>query len=39
MRWRVELSEQAQEQFFKFPRKVQQRIERAIDEMENNDDT
>jgi mRNA-degrading endonuclease RelE of RelBE toxin-antitoxin system len=39
MRWRVEVSREAQEQLLKFPRNVQARIERAIDELEQRDDS
>jgi len=39
MRYRVEVSDEAQKQLSKFPRKVRDRIEHAIDEMEENDDS
>ena len=39
MRWRVELSDDAQEQLSRFPRHVQERMERAIDEFEQKDDS
>jgi mRNA-degrading endonuclease RelE of RelBE toxin-antitoxin system len=33
MRYRVELSSEAQKQLFRFPRDVRERLERAIDEI------
>jgi len=39
MRFRVELSRDAQKQLSRFPRDVQERIERAIDEFEEKDDS
>ena len=39
MRWRVELSCEAEEQLLKLPRNAQARIERAIDELEERDDS
>ena len=39
MHWRVEVSRQAQEQLFKLPRNVRTRLERAIDEFEQKDDS
>jgi mRNA-degrading endonuclease RelE of RelBE toxin-antitoxin system len=39
MRYRVEVSDEAQKQLTKFPRKVRERIEHAIDEFEENDDS
>lgn len=39
MRYRVELSTEAQKQLSRFPRDVQERMERAIDEFEANDDS
>ena len=39
MRWRAELSTEAQEQIAQFPRKVRDRIERAIDDFEGKDDS
>src|SRR5580698_19666 len=39
MRYRVELSTDAQKQLFKFPRDVRERIEHAIDELEAKDDS
>jgi mRNA-degrading endonuclease RelE of RelBE toxin-antitoxin system len=39
MLFRVEVSREAERQLSKFPRKVQDRIERAIDEREENDDS
>jgi mRNA-degrading endonuclease RelE of RelBE toxin-antitoxin system len=38
MRWRAELSDDAQEQLERFPRNVRDRLERAIDEFEATDD-
>jgi len=38
MRFRVELSTEAQKQLALFPRKVRERLERAIDELEEKDD-
>jgi len=39
MRYRVEVSAEAQKQLSKFPRKVRDRIEHAIDELEEKDDS
>jgi len=39
MRYRAELSKAAEEQLTKFPRKVRDRFERAIDELEEQDDS
>jgi len=39
MRYRVELSSDAQKQLFRFPRDVRERLERAIDEFEAKDDS
>jgi len=39
MRYRVEVSDEAQKQLSKFPRKVRDRIEATIDELEENDDS
>jgi mRNA-degrading endonuclease RelE of RelBE toxin-antitoxin system len=39
MRWRAELSDDAQEQLERFPRNVRDRIARAIDEFEATDDS
>jgi hypothetical protein len=39
MRYRVEVSDQAHEQLSRFPRDVQERMKRAIDELEANDDS
>ena len=39
MRYRVEVSDEAQKQLAKFPRKVRDRIEATIDELEKNDDS
>ena len=39
MRYRVELSTDAQKQLFKFPRDVRERIGHAIDELEAKDDS
>ncbi len=39
MRFRVELSSEAQKQLSEFPRDVRERMERAIDEMEEKDDS
>jgi mRNA-degrading endonuclease RelE of RelBE toxin-antitoxin system len=39
MRYRVEVSDEAQKQLSKFPRKVRDRIEHAIDELEEKDDS
>jgi mRNA-degrading endonuclease RelE of RelBE toxin-antitoxin system len=38
MRYRVELSDEAHKQLSKFPRKVRDRLEHAIDELEEKDD-
>jgi mRNA-degrading endonuclease RelE of RelBE toxin-antitoxin system len=38
MRYRVELSNEAQKQLARFPRDVRKRIERAIDEFEAKDE-
>jgi len=39
MRWRAELSDEAQVQLERFPRNVRDRISRAIDEFESIDDS
>jgi mRNA-degrading endonuclease RelE of RelBE toxin-antitoxin system len=39
MRFRVEVSKEAQKQLAGFPRDVRKRIERAIDELEEKDDS
>jgi mRNA-degrading endonuclease RelE of RelBE toxin-antitoxin system len=39
MRYRVELSREAEKHLSEFPRKVRDRIERAIDEFEEKDDS
>ena len=39
MRYRVEVSDEAQKQLSKFPRKVLDHIEATIDELEENDDS
>jgi mRNA-degrading endonuclease RelE of RelBE toxin-antitoxin system len=39
VRYRVELSTEAQKQLARFPRDVRERIERAIDEFEEKDDS
>lgn len=39
MRFRVELSKDAQKQLARLPRDVQDRMERAIDELEEKDDS
>jgi mRNA-degrading endonuclease RelE of RelBE toxin-antitoxin system len=39
MRYRAEVSKQAEEQLSKFPRNVRDRLERAIDELEEKDDS
>jgi mRNA-degrading endonuclease RelE of RelBE toxin-antitoxin system len=39
MRYRVELSSEAQDQLIRFPRDVRERMERAIDEFEAKDDS
>ena len=39
MRFRVELSRDAQKQLSRFPRDIRERIERAIDEFEEKDDS
>lgn len=39
MRFRVEISQQAEKQLSKFPRKVRDRLAAAIDELEQNDDS
>jgi mRNA-degrading endonuclease RelE of RelBE toxin-antitoxin system len=39
MRYRVELSSEAQKQLSRFPRDVRERLERAIDEFEAKDDS
>ena len=39
MRFRVELSRDAQEQFLRFPKDAQARIVRAIDEFQGRDDS
>ncbi len=39
MRFSVELSREAEKQLNRFPREVRERIERAIDELEERDDS
>lgn len=39
MRYRVEVSDEAQKHLSKLPRKVRDRVEHAIDELEENDDS
>ena len=39
MRYRVEVSDEAQKHLAKFPRRVRERIEHAIDEFEEKDDS
>jgi mRNA-degrading endonuclease RelE of RelBE toxin-antitoxin system len=39
MRFRDEVSKEAQEQLFRFPRDVRERMEHAIDELEARDDS
>jgi mRNA-degrading endonuclease RelE of RelBE toxin-antitoxin system len=39
MRYRAELSKDAEEHLTKFPRNVRDRLERAIDELEERDDS
>ncbi len=39
MRYRVELSTEAQKQLLNFPRNVRDRLERAIDDFETKDDS
>jgi mRNA-degrading endonuclease RelE of RelBE toxin-antitoxin system len=39
MRYRAEFSKQAEEQLSEFPRHVRNRLERAIDELEEKDDS
>ena len=39
MRYRVEVSDEAQKQLSKFPHKVRDRIEATIDELEEKDDS
>jgi mRNA-degrading endonuclease RelE of RelBE toxin-antitoxin system len=39
MRWSAELSDEAQKQLARFPRDVRDRIERAIEEFEEKDDS
>ena len=39
MRYRVELSKEAQKQLIQLPREVMERMERAIDDMEALDDS
>jgi mRNA-degrading endonuclease RelE of RelBE toxin-antitoxin system len=39
MRFRVELSREAQKQLSRFPRDVRERMERAIDELKEKDDS
>jgi mRNA-degrading endonuclease RelE of RelBE toxin-antitoxin system len=39
MRFRVELSDDAQKQLARFPRDVRERMEHAIDELEERDDS
>jgi mRNA-degrading endonuclease RelE of RelBE toxin-antitoxin system len=38
MRYRVEVSDEAEKQLSQFPRKAQERMKRAIDELEEKDD-
>jgi len=39
MRFRVELSREAQKQLIRFPRDVRERIEHAVDDFEEKDDS
>ena len=39
MRWRAELSREAEEQLFRFPGDVRERMIRVIDEFEEKDDS
>ena len=39
MRWRVEVSREAEKQLSKFPSDIRLRLERAIDELEQKDDS
>jgi mRNA-degrading endonuclease RelE of RelBE toxin-antitoxin system len=39
MRYRAELSKEAEEQLTKFPRKLRDRLQGAIDELEDRDDS
>lgn len=39
MRWRVELSREAEKHLSGFPRKIEERLERAIDEFEERDES
>ena len=39
MRFRVELSRDAETQLFRFPRGIRDRLEHAIDQLEQNDDS
>jgi len=39
MRWRVEISDDAEKQLARFPRNIRDRIERAIDEFEEKEDS
>jgi len=39
MRYRVEVSSESEEQLSKFPRNIRDRLERAIDELEEKDDS
>ncbi len=39
MRWRVEISGDAEKQLARFPRNIRDRIEHAIDEFEEKDDS
>ena len=39
MRYRAELSHEAEKQLSKFPRNIRERLERAIDKLEERDDT
>ena len=39
MNWRVELSTEAERQLSRLPREIQERIERAIDEFEQKDES
>jgi mRNA-degrading endonuclease RelE of RelBE toxin-antitoxin system len=39
MRYHAEISKEAEEQLLKFPRRVRDRLERAIDELEDKDES
>lgn len=39
MNWRIELSREAEEQLFRFPRNVRERLKHAIDEFEERDES